>query len=368
MAWIESHQAVSKHRKTLRAAALLKVDRHKFLGHLHEFWWWGLDNANSQGELGAISDEEVAEAAGWPTKEAEKFVKALLECGGEGRSGFLERHESGLVIHDWYDFAGKLNDQRELRRESNRKAQSAHRQRLRVVTGKRDVSDTVSADISHDEADNQHPTVPNRTQPNLTVPNQPSTLLNPPAGGRTVLDVATIFRGLVVPDDAKSAHDFVVARLTESGFDVTRELWVAERGDGSTGRVDVYAERADGNLAIEIDRRSPRAKSVAKLRHVENAQRVILLRMPTDVEYEPPTLLDVDAIIPLACPDANLPEEAYDEVPVPAHQAQGGRIDFDERPKRQIVESPGDVCCPNFAQTGSEHWTFCPNQPAQVAS
>lgn len=49
MAWIESHQTLSRHRKTLRAAALLHVDRHKMIGHLHELWWWALDNVPGWG-------------------------------------------------------------------------------------------------------------------------------------------------------------------------------------------------------------------------------------------------------------------------------------------------------------------------------
>ncbi len=31
MSWIESHQSLSRHRKTMRAAAVLKADRHKLI-------------------------------------------------------------------------------------------------------------------------------------------------------------------------------------------------------------------------------------------------------------------------------------------------------------------------------------------------
>lgn len=106
MAWIESHQSLLTHRKTLRAAALLRIDRHKLIGHLHALWWWGLDNATNNGHLGSVLDEEIAEAAGWPVRRAEQFVSVLVEAG------FLDRDGVKLGLHDWWEYAGKLNAKR----------------------------------------------------------------------------------------------------------------------------------------------------------------------------------------------------------------------------------------------------------------
>jgi hypothetical protein len=158
MAYIQVHQSLGHHRKTLRMAARLKCDHHKLLGHLIDLWWWGLDNASPQGLLGRVAPEELAIAAGWATKDAGRFVEALLECGGDGQPGFLERSALGYMLHDWPDYAGKLNDQRALRRESNRRAQSARRQRLQT------------ADVSADSQRSQHPTGPDLTGPDLTGP------------------------------------------------------------------------------------------------------------------------------------------------------------------------------------------------------
>lgn len=115
MAWIESHQALSRHRKTLALAALLKTDRHKVLGHLHELWWWGLDNADVNGLLGNVSDRVIAEAAGWTLTNSGAFLAALVEAG------FMDVGEDGLTLHDWYEYAGKLNERREENRERMRK-------------------------------------------------------------------------------------------------------------------------------------------------------------------------------------------------------------------------------------------------------
>jgi len=113
MAWIESHQAVSKHKKTLRAASVLKCDRHKLIGHLHELWWWAIDNLNPDGELGDLTDYEIAMAAEWDG-DPEKFVAALTEAG------YIDNDEECRYLHDWYDYGGKLVERRIKERQRSR--------------------------------------------------------------------------------------------------------------------------------------------------------------------------------------------------------------------------------------------------------
>ena len=115
MAWIESHQSLLTHRKTLKAAELLGISRVLLIGHLHILWWWALDNSEVDGTLHECTPTVIAEAAGWSrrgsTGRAEAFVKALLE------SGFLEATASGYALHNWYNYAGKLNEKRAKDRE-----------------------------------------------------------------------------------------------------------------------------------------------------------------------------------------------------------------------------------------------------------
>src|SRR5215471_3314838 len=120
MAWIESHQSLGHHRKTLQVAATLKVDRHKLIGHLQVLWWWGLDNADPSGKLGQVGVSEIGEAAEWPGKDAGRFVQALLDAH------FLERDQDGFSLHDWWDYAGKLNAARAKNRERMQVARAAH--------------------------------------------------------------------------------------------------------------------------------------------------------------------------------------------------------------------------------------------------
>ena len=111
MAWIESHQGLLMHRKTLRASALLKVNKYQLIGHMHALWWWALENAEDDGALPEAIDEEIAEAAGWPTKKASGFVEALVMVG------FIDPRDGCYVLHNWWTYAGKLNDKRAKDRE-----------------------------------------------------------------------------------------------------------------------------------------------------------------------------------------------------------------------------------------------------------
>ena len=111
MSWLQSHQTLARHPKTLRAAKLLNVSIPAVIGHLHLLWWWCLDYAED-GDLGGLDNSEIAQAALWPG-EPQAFVEALLNAGASSKAGFLEHSSNGhLVVHDWDEYAGILIDRR----------------------------------------------------------------------------------------------------------------------------------------------------------------------------------------------------------------------------------------------------------------
>lgn len=122
MAWFEIHQSLSRHRKTLRAVALLGCDRHAFIGHMVELWWWALDNVPSTGDLGTVLDEEIAGAADW-TGDAQRFVSILTEAG------FIDQDANGRRIHQWEEYGGKLIAKRAANKERMKQARAEHVQR-----------------------------------------------------------------------------------------------------------------------------------------------------------------------------------------------------------------------------------------------
>jgi hypothetical protein len=113
MAWIESHQELARHPKTLRLARLLGESLPATIGHLHLLWWWATDYAQD-GDLSVYDAEEIAEGARYPGKAA-KLLKALLDAGFVDEAG-----DGQVALHDWHDYAGKLIEQREYNRERQR--------------------------------------------------------------------------------------------------------------------------------------------------------------------------------------------------------------------------------------------------------
>lgn len=108
MAYIESHQAIGRHPKTLRLARRLGVSKHEAIGVIHMLWWWCLDYA-PDGDLTGFGDDEIAMATEWPGEPA-GLVDALVE------SRWLDRGADGqpliLLVHDWEEYGGKLVQRR----------------------------------------------------------------------------------------------------------------------------------------------------------------------------------------------------------------------------------------------------------------
>lgn len=107
MAWFEAHDTMARHPKTLKLARLLGQDRRWTVGLLHDLFSWGLYAAGKNGELAGMTAADIAQALDYPVKKAEAVVSALVEAG------YLEQTPDGYAIHDWYDYAGKLNERRE---------------------------------------------------------------------------------------------------------------------------------------------------------------------------------------------------------------------------------------------------------------
>ena len=105
MAWIELHQELREHKKMFACAELLNLSKIQMVGTLVCLWLWALDNAQD-GSLAGISEKTIARVCEYPEKKAAKLVSALNE------TGWLDKTGDTLVIHDWYDYAGKLMERR----------------------------------------------------------------------------------------------------------------------------------------------------------------------------------------------------------------------------------------------------------------
>jgi hypothetical protein len=196
--WIESHEELGQHPKTKRLARTLQVSLPAAVGYLQFLWWWALKYAPS-GNLSRYTPEDIADAICWEG-DAQQAVDALVS------SGFIDDGGDGtLTIHDWYEYAGRLIEQREQHRKRSQRARNAkNREQDEHVSvpcpnGARTAherSEDVQAPCAHGarteraRAENVQGTC-GATVPNLTVPNKTkdTTPLPPPAEGERECDV-----------------------------------------------------------------------------------------------------------------------------------------------------------------------------------
>jgi hypothetical protein len=146
MAWIELHQTLREHKKLFACADVLNLSRIEMIGTLVSLWLWALDNAQD-GSLAGISDKTIARVCDYPEKKAGKLVDALAS------NGFIDWDGECYIIHDWYDYAGKLMERREKDRERKKTSKGSRKN---------------SAGIPMERPKNSHATVP---LPYSTVPN-----------------------------------------------------------------------------------------------------------------------------------------------------------------------------------------------------
>jgi len=100
MAWIESHQGIERHPKTLKLASAMGWSIDQTIGKLHRLWWWCLDYA-PDGNVSRQSTDITAQAIGLHAIEGEKLIKALYDAE------FLDKtSKNQYLLHDWMEYAG----------------------------------------------------------------------------------------------------------------------------------------------------------------------------------------------------------------------------------------------------------------------
>lgn len=122
MPWIESHTTLRGHPKIRRLARELGLPVPAVIGHLHCLWHWAVEYA-PDGSLSRFDEHEIAEAAMFDSSDysddyydagSEDFLKALT------KAGWVDSTPFGLVLHDWWEYAGNLLDSRRQSQESGK--------------------------------------------------------------------------------------------------------------------------------------------------------------------------------------------------------------------------------------------------------
>jgi hypothetical protein len=130
--WFPLEQTLWTHRKTYALADDLGIDEVHAGGLVARLWSWSLDNAQAdfdgrRGLLTGVVPLAIAGGAGWKG-EPVAFVAALTGAG------FLDQDGDDLVIHDWFDYAGRLLERR--RRDRERKRAAAEKARRSGTSGR----------------------------------------------------------------------------------------------------------------------------------------------------------------------------------------------------------------------------------------
>lgn len=162
--WIELHQEMPRHPKTLALAQALKISRREAVGLLIDLWTWGLNCADETGHLRGITSEGIAMAMDWSCRQASKLVSALVDCG------WIDGENGSYCLHDWADYTSRLSDKRkdaERKREARKRAKQEDKppENPKNVRGQ-------STDIPRKNTVNPRAgiTEPNQTKPNHTIP------------------------------------------------------------------------------------------------------------------------------------------------------------------------------------------------------
>lgn len=168
--WIELHQEMPRHPKTLALAQALKISRRETVGLLIDLWTWGLNCADETGHLRGITNEGIAMAMDWPGRQATKLVNALVDCG------WIDGENGSYCLHDWADYTSRLSDKRkdaERKREARKRAKREDKspENPQNVPGQ-------SADVPRKNTVNPRAGI---TEPNLTKPYIKPTSNNNPA-------------------------------------------------------------------------------------------------------------------------------------------------------------------------------------------
>jgi len=183
MAYLEIHQSLPTHKKTIRAATRLKVARPLVMGYMLGLWSWGLDNADADGLIEDAYPEEIAAAAGVPEKKAQAFVDTLVEVH------FLDRDGDKLRFHNWKRYTWRVYDLKENREAASTDGKKGNHIKWHVDRGI--VSPTCEFCIAPESPPNR---VPDETRVGFDIAPESQTLSPPsflPSDLSNVLPLAT---------------------------------------------------------------------------------------------------------------------------------------------------------------------------------
>ncbi|HAW1184700.1 TPA: hypothetical protein JLU44_003154 [Escherichia coli] len=242
--WIKLEVITPDKPEIFRLAEILNIDPDAALGKVIRFWAWadqqmidGNAECNARGVTKSAIDR-ITFMVG--------FADALIQVG------WLVETNGVLSLPNFERHNGKSSKKRAVTNERVTKIRE-----LKRKGNAASVTQTDQKALPEEEEEEDINT-------DLTHP-------NPFPSGREFRDfVAGVLEGRLSGGTAAEFCNSAVAALQAAGLDVCREYPVPERGDGCGGRIDIVVTDRNGvRCGIELDRNSPRQKSLLKIGAVE---------------------------------------------------------------------------------------------------
>lgn len=228
MAWIEVHQALLTHRKTIAVAWELQLDPACIVGHMVCLWLWALDNAPS-GDISQLDQRMVARIGAGYSGDSDAFMSAIESAG------FIRRDNGKLVIHDWHVYAGRFLEKR-IKLETLEAARAAEKATSRAGA---------PADVPAGDARDGRAPEPDTTVHNSTVQNRGTSRGRATSRAREAAAAATTHkRTKRRKDDADAAASDTTDEPYEPG-PLCRRCHNAEAYESPIGKAE-GDERYDG--------------------------------------------------------------------------------------------------------------------------
>ena len=162
--WIQVQSNLITHPKTARLAEELKLTSSSIAptvqaaGILVALWSWAVQNAYD-GDLSKTTASAIADACRWK-KKPETLIAALKKVG------YID---PDLKLHDWEEYAVRLIDQEEERREKTRERVRKYREKKSGNVTPESVTCNGYSNVTDTPCN--APTLPNHTIPNNTMSN-----------------------------------------------------------------------------------------------------------------------------------------------------------------------------------------------------
>ncbi|CTZ65736.1 phage protein [Escherichia coli] len=242
--WIKLEVITPDKPEIFRLAEILNIDPDAALGKVIRFWVWadqqmidGNAECNARGVTKSAIDR-ITFMVG--------FADALIQVG------WLVETNGVLSLPNFERHNGKSSKKRAVTNERVTKIRE-----LKRKGNAASVTQTDQKALPEEEEEEDINT-------DLTHP-------KPFPSGREFRDfVAGVLEGRLSGGTAAEFCNSAVAALQAAGLDVCREYPVPERGDGCGGRIDIVVTDRNGvRCGIELDRNSPRQKSLLKIGAVE---------------------------------------------------------------------------------------------------